>query len=139
MVSIPFIGEIQIFGFGAAPPDWTLCDGRLIDAKAYPELYALIGATYGGNGTTHFRLPNLAGRAVCGHGAGSGLTPRQPGDSLGVNSNSPATTPAPYHCAAPSGHSALHAMAGGATPRDKRQPYVALTFYIALRGRMPAF
>ncbi|WP_202424561.1 phage tail protein [Duganella levis] len=139
MVSLPFIGEIQIFGFGSAPPDWALCDGRLVDAKAYPELYALIGATYGGNGATHFRLPNLTGRAVCGHGTGSGLTPRQLGESFGVNSVSLASTPTQHHRATPSGHSAMHTIDGGAPPRDNRQPYVALTFYIALRGKMPAF
>jgi microcystin-dependent protein len=42
-----------------------------------PALFALIGTTYGGNGTTNFALPNLQGRAPLNPGAGPGLTPRQ--------------------------------------------------------------
>lgn len=137
-MSTPFIGEIQIFGFGYAPPGWALCDGRLLDAEAYPDLCSLIGATYGGDGVKRFRLPNLAGRAVCGHGTGSGLTPRQLGDSFGVNSVSLATAPVQHLSTELSGDSAIHAVDGG-QPRDNRQPFLALNFYIALRGAMPAF
>ncbi|MRW83556.1 microcystin-dependent protein [Pseudoduganella sp. FT26W] len=130
----PFIGEIQIFGFGSAPPGWALCDGSLVAVKEHPGLFSLIGATYGGDGDRTFRLPNLAGRAVCGHGAGNGLTPRHIGDSFGANSAS--LRAAPVHAA---GEASLPVVQIGDQPPENRQPFVALNFYIALRGDMPLF
>jgi microcystin-dependent protein len=99
MMTIPYIGEIQIFGFGFAPPDWTLCDGSLLAVSRYPKLFALIGTTYGGDGVEQFRVPNLAGRAVCGTGTGSGssFTPRKLGDSVGANSVSLTAEHLPPH------------------------------------------
>jgi microcystin-dependent protein len=81
-----FIGEIQIFGFGFTPANWALCDGQELTIKDHPDLFSLIGTTYGGDGKHKFRVPNLAGRAVCGQGAGPQLTPRQQGDTFGANS-----------------------------------------------------
>jgi len=37
-------------------------------------LFALLGTTYGGNGTSTFLLPNLQGRAALSSGHGSGLS-----------------------------------------------------------------
>jgi microcystin-dependent protein len=42
--------------------------GQLMQVNQYQALYALIGATYGGNGQTNFALPNLQGRVVVGTG-----------------------------------------------------------------------
>ncbi|MRX09800.1 microcystin-dependent protein [Pseudoduganella sp. FT25W] len=135
-MSSPFIGEIQIFGFGFAPPGWAMCDGSLVAVKDHPGLFSLIGVTYGGDSDGKFRLPNLAGRAVCGHGAGNGLTPRQPGDSFGTNNACLQAGPAPAETA---GDSAIPAVQIGDLPHENRQPFVALNFYIALRGDMPLF
>ena len=137
-MSSPFIGEIQIFGFGFAPPGWALCDGRLVAVKDHPGLFSLIGATYGGDGDGKFRLPNLAGRAVCGHGTGNGLTPRQLSDSFGANSPEPRMAAAPGHGDTANGSSVRTAEVGD-LPHDNRQPFLALHFYIALRGDMPLF
>lgn len=92
-----YIGEIQIFSFGYAPLDWALCDGAEVRIKDHPGLYALIGNTYGGNGVDKFRLPNLAGRAVCGHGTGPQLTPRKLGERFGANSVTLDQTQLPDH------------------------------------------
>ena len=59
-----YIGEIRPFAFGIVPQGWLLCDGTLLNIQQYQALYALIGITYGGNGTTNFALPDLRGRAV---------------------------------------------------------------------------
>ncbi|MEM9763709.1 MAG: tail fiber protein [Pseudomonadota bacterium] len=62
----PVIGEIRAFGFGFAPRGWAACDGQLLPIKANEALYALIGATYGGDGKTNFALPDLRGRMPIG-------------------------------------------------------------------------
>jgi microcystin-dependent protein len=58
----PFLGEIQIFAGNYAPANWVICDGALLPIASYEALFALLGTTYGGNGTTTFGLPNLNGR-----------------------------------------------------------------------------
>lgn len=40
--------------------NWVLCDGSLLDINNHQVQYALIGTTFGGNGTTNFALPKLA-------------------------------------------------------------------------------
>lgn len=59
-----YIGEIRPFAFGVVPEGWHLCDGAILNIQQYQALYALIGITYGGNGTTNFALPDLRGRAA---------------------------------------------------------------------------
>jgi microcystin-dependent protein len=58
----PYIGEIDIFAFGFAPRGWALCNGQLLPITQNQALFAILGVTYGGNGTTNFALPNLQGR-----------------------------------------------------------------------------
>ncbi len=79
-----YIGEIQLFAFGYAPPSWQLCDGSLLQVRLYSSLFALIGTSYGGNGRDDFRVPNLVGRAACSAGQGGGLTPRTLGVPFGT-------------------------------------------------------
>lgn len=47
-----------------------LADGRLLQIADYPVLFASIGTTYGGNGTTTFALPDYRNQFVRGCGAG---------------------------------------------------------------------
>lgn len=79
----PFIGEIRAFPYTFAPYCWATCDGQIIQIVQNTALFAVIGATYGGNGTTTFALPNLQGRAPMDFGAGPNLTPRNCGDTVG--------------------------------------------------------
>jgi microcystin-dependent protein len=57
-----YLGEIRVASFGFAPRGWLPCDGRTLQIQQYQALFALLGAVYGGNGTTTFALPNLPGR-----------------------------------------------------------------------------
>lgn len=51
----------------SVPAGWLLCDGRLIDdSTAYPELYAVIGTTWGGVNDANYYLPDLRGRVPAG-------------------------------------------------------------------------
>jgi microcystin-dependent protein len=61
---------------GPAIPDlWEPCDGRSLNATAYPDLFAILGYTWGGAGI-NFNLPDLRGRSSIGAGQGAGLTNR---------------------------------------------------------------
>ena len=50
-----------------------LCDGKRYNKTQYSDLFNVIGNTYDGNGTTHFRVPNLNLADISG--AGVGLMP----------------------------------------------------------------
>ncbi|WP_439893441.1 phage tail protein (plasmid) [Ralstonia sp. 25C] len=65
-MSDQFIGEVRLFGFNFAPVDWAACDGALMPIRQNTTLFAIIGNTYGGDGTNTFALPDLRGRAVMG-------------------------------------------------------------------------
>ncbi|HUC62903.1 MAG TPA: tail fiber protein [Alphaproteobacteria bacterium] len=83
-MSNAYIGEIRCFGFNFPPADWALCLGQLMPISQYEALYTIIGTTYGGNGTSNFALPNLAGSALMGQGQGPGLTNRLLGQAVGT-------------------------------------------------------
>lgn len=56
------IGEIGIFPSEKIPEGWMPCDGQILPVNQYQALASLLGATYGGDGTTTFALPDLRGR-----------------------------------------------------------------------------
>jgi microcystin-dependent protein len=80
----PYLGEIQVFGFTYAPYQWAFCAGQSMPLQQNTALFALIGVTFGGNGTTSFQLPNLAARMGCGVGQGPGTSDRQLGETFGT-------------------------------------------------------
>ncbi len=166
-MSEPFIGEIRTFAGNFAPRDWAICDGRLLSIARYSALFSLLGTTYGGDGKTNFGLPNLQGTAPMHWGDGPGLTSRSIGETGGSSSvtilaasmpahshplgasQSSASTVSPTHnaladaslYAGPPYTQSLGSQAlspeGGSQPHDNMQPYLALTFIIALNGIFP--
>ncbi len=66
----PFLGEISLFAGTVAPSGWEFADGQLLSIAQNPALFALLGTTYGGNGTFDFALPNLQDRVAVGTGNG---------------------------------------------------------------------
>ncbi len=70
----PFLAEIRIFPFNFAPRGWAWCNGQLLAISQNTALFALLGTTYGGNGTSTFGLPDLQGRAAIQPGQGAGLS-----------------------------------------------------------------
>jgi len=85
-MATPFIGEIRIFAGPYAPYNWAMCDGQDLSIAQNLALFKVLGIAYGGDGVVTFRLPDLRGRAAIGSGTGTGLTKRQPGDSVGSES-----------------------------------------------------
>jgi microcystin-dependent protein len=72
-MSQPFVAEIRAFGFNFSPRGWAYCNGQLLPISQFSAVFALIGTTFGGNGTSTFGLPNLMGRAAMHWGNGAGL------------------------------------------------------------------
>lgn len=68
--SVP-IGTIVQYAVGTSttssvPEGWLVLDGSEQSISNYPDLFALYGTRYGGNGTTTFRLPDAGGRVLVG-------------------------------------------------------------------------
>lgn len=79
----PLLGSIVLFAGNFAPRGWMLCAGQTLPIQQYSALFAILGTTYGGNGTTNFNLPDLRGRAPVGTGQGTGLNPIELGEMAG--------------------------------------------------------
>lgn len=77
------IGTIKLFAGDHCPEDWYPCDGRLLKVREYPDLFTVIGNTFGGNGKTTFALPDLRGRVAVGAGDSGVLTVRELGQTFG--------------------------------------------------------
>jgi microcystin-dependent protein len=92
------VGAVVAYGSSTAPKGWLSCLGQEVYRGDYPDLFAVIGTTYGaGDGSTTFRLPNLAGRAVVGQGSGAGLTSRAMGATGGAETHTLTTGEIPSH------------------------------------------
>jgi len=88
----PYIGEVQIFAFAYTPNGYLWCNGQTLSINEYSALFTLIGLTYGGDGVTTFKLPDLRGRFPIGQG-GPGFSNYQLGKSGGSETtNLPAHT-----------------------------------------------
>ena len=96
-MSDPFIGEVQIYAFPFAPRNWAFAAGQLVPLRQSTALYALYGTIFGGDGSTTFGLPNLAGRQACGQGQGPGTQRRNLGDTFGEYSVALNTSELPMH------------------------------------------
>lgn len=61
-------GSLTAFAGASAPTGWLLCDGSSISTTTYATLFAVIGYTYGGSGSS-FLVPNMKGRVLVGRDA----------------------------------------------------------------------
>lgn len=65
MIGYVPIGVVFPYCATTPPVNYLICDGSLYNKSAYPELYAIIGNTFGGDDTT-FAVPNLTDRFIQG-------------------------------------------------------------------------
>lgn len=93
----PFVGQVIMVGFSFCPQGWLDANGQLLPISSYQALFALLGTTYGGNGTTNFKLPDLQGRVAMGQGNGAGLPPAVQGQILGAPTTTLTIAQLPAH------------------------------------------
>lgn len=61
------VGVVEAFAGSNAPNGWLICDGSQVSRALFPELFSVIGTTYGsGDGFSTFTLPDLRGRTIAG-------------------------------------------------------------------------
>jgi len=161
----PFLSEIRIMSFGFPPKGWALCDGQLLPINQNQALFSLLGTTYGGDGRVNFALPDLRSR-VPTH-MGSGLTLGQRGGEQAhtlsiseipththvleaTSNNGTAVLPTGNLLArsvtqiyvAPQNLQAMNAATianvGGSQAHLNMQPFLTLSFCIALQGIFPS-
>src|SRR5262245_32122737 len=160
----PFLSEIRIMSFGFAPKGWAMCNGQLLPINQNQALFSLLGTTYGGDGRTTFALPNLQGNTPMHVGNGHTLGERggEQNHTLSIAelpahthvpnaSSAAADTNIPTGAYVASVNNAYTAPAnlvamspaslantGGSQAHLNMQPYLALTFCIALQGIFPS-
>lgn len=99
------VGTVVAFAGSSAPEGWLMCDGSAVVRTTYPNLWAILGTTYGsGDGSTTFNLPDAMGRNIVGAGSGSGLTARTISTKSGAESVVITTTNLPLHSHTLSAH-----------------------------------
>jgi microcystin-dependent protein len=161
----PFLSEIRIMSFNFAPKGWALCNGQLLPINQNQALFSLLGTTYGGNGQTSFALPNLQGRVPIHVGTGRtlGETGGEEAHTLTVGELPTHTHAVSASNAATGGSSsptnrflggannmygagaplttlqpATVSNIGGSQPHTNLQPFLTLSFCIALQGIFPS-
>ena len=66
--SIP-VGSIIPYGNSVVPETYLLCNGQAVSRTDYPELFAIIGTSFGsGDGSTTFNVPDYRDKFILGAG-----------------------------------------------------------------------
>lgn len=163
----PFLSEVRIMSFVFAPRGWALCNGQLLPINQNQALFSLLGTTFGGDGRVNFALPDLRGRTPIHVGSGHTLGERGGEQAhtlsiaelpththvLNATSNQATTsTSGTGVMLAQSTGTFLYAAAtnlvamapgaispvGGSQAHLNMQPFLTLSFCIALQGIFPS-
>lgn len=160
----PFLSEIRLMSFVFAPRGWALCNGQLLPINQNQGLFSLLGTTFGGDGRVNFALPDLRGRVPIHVGSGHTLGERggEQAHTLTISeipththvmsaTNTPAETNNATNgylaisnntYAPPSNLVAMGASSvantGGSQAHLNMQPFLTLSFCIALQGIFPS-
>jgi len=160
----PFLSEVRIMSFVFAPKGWALCNGQLLPINQNQALFSLLGTTFGGDGRVNFALPDLRGRTPIHVGSGHTLGEKggEPAHTLSIaeipththvlqGTNANAVTNAPTSNALGNTTDLYHAATaltslnpgsvtpvGGSQAHLNMQPFLTLSFCIALQGIFPS-
>jgi microcystin-dependent protein len=91
------VGDYKMSAFNQDNGYWLLCDGRSLEIITYPQLYTIIGTSFGSVDQDHFNLPDFRGRVPGAIGQGNGLTNRSLGNSVGAETHTLTTPQIPSH------------------------------------------
>jgi microcystin-dependent protein len=69
-----FLGSLLLVPYNFVPQGWALCNGQQLSIAQNNALFALLGATFGGDGVQTFALPNLTGAKAITDVSGAPLT-----------------------------------------------------------------
>jgi microcystin-dependent protein len=163
-VAEPFLSEIRIMSFTFAPRGWALCNGQLLPINQNQGLFSLLGTTFGGDGRVNFALPDLRGRTPLHVGGSHTLGERggeqahtlsiaelpthtHPFNASQANANVPTPGNSMFGTsnnmyAAPANLTSINAQTitnvGGSQAHLNMQPFLTLSFCIALQGIFPS-
>jgi microcystin-dependent protein len=70
----PYLGSMCVTAASYCPRNYAEANGQTLAIANYQALFAILGTTFGGNGTTGFQLPDMRGRTAVGVGEGIGLS-----------------------------------------------------------------
>lgn len=66
MPSDAYLGEVTLFAGTYAPAGSAECAGYTMPIAQNPALFSVLGTTYGGDGRSTFKLPNVRNALVTG-------------------------------------------------------------------------
>lgn len=91
-------GTILMYAGTTPPTGFVFCQGQELSRTSNAALFSVIGTTFGsGDGVTTFNVPNGLGRMPLGAGSGTGLTPRQLGQTGGEETHALVANELPAH------------------------------------------
>lgn len=166
-MSEQFLSEIRLMSFIYAPRGWALCNGQLLPINQNQALFSLLGTTFGGDGRVNFALPDFRGRTPIHVGSGHTLGERagEQAHTLSLaelpahihfaqvttavatagnpsNARELATARGALAYAAPSNLAPMASNAvsltGGSQAHQNMQPFLTISFCIALQGIFPS-
>jgi microcystin-dependent protein len=161
----PFLAEIRLMSFVFPPKGWALSNGQLLPINQNQALFSLLGTTFGGDGRVNFALPDLRGRVPIHMGSGHtwGEKGGEQAHTLSIaeipththslkantgvgnassNANAVlAKAPANFY-GPPASLTAMNPASvtntGGSQAHLNMQPFLTLSFCIALQGIFPS-
>lgn len=164
----PFLSEIRLVSFDFPPKGWAFANGQILPINQNQPLFSLLGTTYGGNGQTTFALPDFRGRVPLHFGSKHSLgeAAGQEGVMLTIeqmplhshfvgavdrnsqNTNSPIgnylsnTLPNNLYSNTSGNQAFMNqttlSSSGNSQPHSNMQPFLTLSFIIALVGTYPS-
>lgn len=94
---VGFTGQGCLWFTTTPPAGWLICDGSLVNKTDYPDLWRLLGDTWGTSTSTQFYLPDLRQRVPVGkHSSGTFSTLNNSGGAESVNLNHAHAIPIGY-------------------------------------------